>query len=126
MIDSLTILEQRFKARYDSYRILRGKGATTRAWKRAWLDVKREIRKAEKGAMSRRLFDTNMSSPEKDKEAGKFKALYDSYRQMGGQEATATAWEWGKRASRHECSHPGCKHHVTHPCEVCGGDGWRG
>jgi len=42
-------LETKFKARYESYKIMRGGYYhSAKAWKRAWLDVRREIRKLEK------------------------------------------------------------------------------
>ena len=34
-----------FKARYQSYKILRGYTHTTKTWKRAWLDIRRELKK---------------------------------------------------------------------------------
>lgn len=38
-------LEKLFKDRYESFKILKYHTYTTKAWKRAWLDVKKEIRK---------------------------------------------------------------------------------
>ena len=34
-----------FKERYQSYKILRGHTHTAKAWKRAWLDIRRELKK---------------------------------------------------------------------------------
>ncbi len=30
---------------------------------------------------------------------------------------------WDRAFGKKPCKHPGCKSHVTHPCEVCGYQG---
>jgi hypothetical protein len=44
-MDKLQRLADKFKARYESYKLLKGYTHTAKAWKRAWLDVLKEIRK---------------------------------------------------------------------------------
>ena len=56
ILNGLNLLEQRFKARYESYRLLRGRQDAALSWKRAWLDVKREIRYGE-------LTQSNITKP---------------------------------------------------------------
>jgi hypothetical protein len=46
-LNRLKSLEERFKDRYHSYKKLKGREDTAKAWKRAWLDVKKEIRDLE-------------------------------------------------------------------------------
>ncbi len=62
MTTSLTLLEQRFKAMYNSYRLLRGRQDAALSWKRAWLDVKREIRKDTKPDSVDQAWEDSMES----------------------------------------------------------------
>ncbi|MBU8901146.1 MAG: hypothetical protein KOO69_00255 [Victivallales bacterium] len=48
--DALEKLEKRFRARYETLKLIRGKAADAKIWKRAWLDIRNEnnkIRKSE-------------------------------------------------------------------------------
>jgi len=44
-INVLREIEKKFKAKYESYKILKGYTYTAKAWKRAWLDIRKEIKK---------------------------------------------------------------------------------
>ncbi len=43
--EALIKLQEKFKSRYESFKILKNHTYTAKAWKRAWLDVNKELRK---------------------------------------------------------------------------------